>query len=382
MRDLTRAGLQVVGVDCEPEHEGFRSVYGESRLCPNPDHQPDAWVAFMIALARELGARPVIIPAADIFVTALGRHAQALAPHYIFSMESIAVQARLATKDQQYALAAAANLPIPRTVAVTCLAEVEAYLATVRFPCLMKPHHQREWEQLPAGNPLRRVKLVTAENAEEMLDWYAHTSSLRPEVVLQEIVAGGDDAKYCYLSVYGQNSRRLGYCVVRELRAHPIGFGSASVVEPVVDEEIATICDTFLRRVGYVGICEIEVKRDVRDHGVRLIEANPRYSVTADAAPYAGVPIGLLHYQSLLGQEGAEQTTTRFGFRHVALRRELAAVHQYTERGISTWVDLWDSYQTPLEFFDFDLEDPRPTWSTVNLGLRAFLRNTLKSFGL
>ena len=44
--------------------------------------------------------------------------------------------------------------------------------------------------------------------------------------------------------------------------------------------------------MNYVGICEIEVKRDTRDGVVRLIEANPRFSVTADAAVYAGVDIG------------------------------------------------------------------------------------------
>ena len=47
------------------------------------------------------------------------------------------------------------------------------------------------------------------------------------------------------------------------------------VTEPVIDEDADRVCDRFLRRIGYVGICEIEMKRDTRDGRVKLIEANP-----------------------------------------------------------------------------------------------------------
>jgi predicted ATP-grasp superfamily ATP-dependent carboligase len=122
MRDLLRRGVRAVGVDCIADHEGFRSRYGTSHLCPNPDTHPDEWVAFMVRLAAELGAKPVIIPAADLFVTALGRHVEALKAHYTFSLESIAVQAALATKEQQYALAERFGLPIPRSTYIQCSA--------------------------------------------------------------------------------------------------------------------------------------------------------------------------------------------------------------------------------------------------------------------
>ena len=280
MRDLLRRGVRTVGVDCHPENEGFRSAYGTSYLCPDPDTDADAWVAFMIDLARKLGARPVIIPAADQFVSAIGRHAETLRDYYIFSLESVAVQAALATKEQQYELARRHGLTICNTAYIQSRREMEKFAAAARFPCLIKPRHQREWEALPEGNPLRGEKLVTAEDAAALLESYSFSEPHRPEVVVMEIIAGGDDAKYCYLSVYGRGSRRLGHCVVQEFRAYPIFFGSGSLVTPVVDPEIDSLCDSFLRSVGYVGICEIEVKRDSRDHIVRLIEANPRFSGT------------------------------------------------------------------------------------------------------
>lgn len=382
MRDLLRRGVRTVGIDCDSSHEGFRSSYGKSHLCPNPDTHPEQWVAFMIDLARQLGAKPVIIPAADIFVSALGKHVEALKEHYIFSLDSIAVQAALATKEQQYALAAQHGLPIPRTSYIQSRADLETFVSQARFPCLIKPRHQREWDALPAANPLRGLKLATADNAEQLLAAYAHTETLRPEVVAQEIIAGGDDAKYCYLSVYGAGSRRLGHTVVHELRAHPVLFGSGSIVEPVIDPEIATLCDNFLRGIGYVGICEIEVKRDTRDGVVRLIEANPRYSVTADASGYAGVDIGWLHYLDLIGQPVDPVEPTHLGYRHIVLRRDIPALPRYVERGLLTWSQIRQTYRGELAFFDFDRHDWGPTLATVQYCARVAGGTVLRSVGL
>jgi predicted ATP-grasp superfamily ATP-dependent carboligase len=361
MRDLLRRGVRTVGIDWDESHEGFSSNYGKSYVCPNPDDDPEGWVTFMIELSRSLGTKPVIIPAADIFVSALGKHVDALREHYTFSLESIAVQAALATKEQQYALARKFGLPIPRTDYIESMLDMEQFAASARFPCLIKPRHEREWAALPEGNKLRRLKLVTAETAGELVDAYSWTEKYQPEVVAQEIIAGGDDSKYCYLSVYGRDSRRLGYCVVHELRASEVLFGSGSFVEPVIDEEIAEICDTFLRGVRYVGICEIEVKRDTRDGAVRLIEANPRFSVTADAAVYAGVDIGWLHYLDLIGKNPASVEANYLGFRHVVLWRDLPVLRHYVARHILSWRDIINSYRGPLKFFDLDFNDLNPT---------------------
>jgi predicted ATP-grasp superfamily ATP-dependent carboligase len=154
------------------------------------------------------------------------------------------------------------------------------------------------------------------------------------------------------------------------------------MVEPVVDEEIATLCDNFLRGIGYVGICEIEVKRDTRDGVVRLIEANPRYSVTADAAIYAGVNIGWLHYLDLIGEPVEPAEATAFNFRHVVLRRDIPALPRYVERGILTWKQIRESYSGKLAYFDFDLQDRRPTMQTLKGCGRVAIGATLRSVGL
>ncbi len=365
MRNLLRRGVRAYAFDCTPRQTGFRSAYGKTFLCPNPDFEPAAWVAFMQQLSQDLGERPVLIPSADQFVTAISAHAQELKDHFIFLPTATATQALLATKERQYAIAADHGLPTARTAYVTSSEELRRFGEAASFPCLIKPDHCREWEVLPPGHPLRGQKLGLADSLPELLAQYASVASSTPKLVVQEVIQGPDTAKLCYISCYSRTGERLGSCVVRQLRTDPIYFGSASVVEPVDDPEADALSDRFLRSINYSGLCELELKRDTRDGQVRLIEANPRYSVTSDAAPHTGVDVGWLHYLDLIGQPVTSVRPSNFNFRHIALRRDFSTFRSYLKAGLLTWRGFFDSYRRPVHFFDFDLHDRRVTWDTV-----------------
>lgn len=365
MRNLLRRGVRAYAFDCTRGQTGFRSAYGKTFLCPNPDSEPAAWVEFMQQLSRDLGERPVLIPSADQFVTAISAHAAALTDHFIFLPAASATQALLATKERQYAIAAAHGLKTARTEYITSAHELRRFGETARFPCLIKPDHCREWEVMPAGHLLRGQKLALAASLPILMEHYESVVQYTPKLVVQEVIEGPDTAKLCYISCYGRSGVRLGSCVVRQVRTDPIYFGSASVVEPVDDIEADQVSDQFLQSIGYSGICELELKRDTRDGEVKLIEANPRYSVTSDAAPHTGVDIGWLHYLDLLGYPVQPVRPTNFHFRHIALRRDFSTFRSYIKAGLLTWGDFFRSYRGPVHFFDFDRRDRRVTWTTL-----------------
>ena len=382
MRDLEQKGVRAVGIDCNPSNPGFRSKYGRSFLCPNPDNEPDNWVAFMVSLSAAMGERPVLIAASDIFVSAIGKHAHILADHFIFSESGCTLQAALATKETQYALARDSGLPSPQAAYVQSVEELDQFCQSARFPALLKPRHHREWQALPEGNPLRGNKTISAKTPEELISHYKKVCPLVPEAVAQEEIVGPDSAKYCYLSVYARDGHRLGSCVVHELRAYPLMYGCATLVEPVIDEEIDRVCNNFLSSIGYVGICEIELKRDIRDGQLRLIEVNPRFSGTGDSAKYAGVETGFIHYLDLIGQTPSPVVSTRFGFRHVMLSAELTAFPKYLEEGLIGWKEWIRSLSYPMEYFDFDLSDFSNARGTAVKSARGLLGGLLRTWHL
>jgi D-aspartate ligase len=292
----------------------------------------------------------------------------------------VSTQALLATKQRQYGIAAAHGMPVPATQFVRSPEEVSAFGAGARFPCLLKPLHCRQWERVPPSHPFYFRKVVVVSTAGELEANYELSSQIDPQVVVQEVIEGPDTAKLVYLSCYGVSGERLGACLVREVRTAPIYFGSASLVVPMHDPDVDALCDGFLRSIGYSGLCEIELKRDSRDGCVRMIEANPRYSVTADAAPYLGVDLGWLHYLNLIGQPVAPISQKSRDLRHIVLVRDFSCFRDYLRAGLLTWGQLIQSYRRPVVFFDFDLRDWRVTAATCVTLLRLLLGPPLRRF--
>jgi predicted ATP-grasp superfamily ATP-dependent carboligase len=365
MRDLAGRGVTVCCIDCLREQPGFSTVYGPAYLCPNPDDAPREWLAFMLDLADRMGGKPALIPSADQFVSAIAEHADALEERFIFCRGGVAAQKLLATKRRQYEIAEQHGLPVPRTRLIGSGADVETFCAEAVFPCILKPIHFREWQRLPTSHPLYYLKLLQADSPDDLRAKYALAAQVSPEVIVQEVIAGPDTNKLVYLSCYSQSGERLGHCLFRQMRTYPPHFGSASVVEPVLDDDATDrLCDGFLRSLGYAGICELELKRDDRDGRVKLIEANPRYSVTSDAAVYAGVDIGWLHYLDLIGQVVTPVDPEKREFRHVVLARDFATIRSHLSEGLATWGTVLQSYKPPVAFFDFNLRDWRVTAST------------------
>jgi predicted ATP-grasp superfamily ATP-dependent carboligase len=373
MRALHRRGVRVFGVDHRPEMPGFKTRYADVRLCPNPDVEPHRWVAFMFDLSREIGGQPVLISSADQYVTAIATHGGKIEARFQFCKTSMATQALLATKERQYSIADENGLPAPHTRFLQSIEDANAFAREARFPCLLKPLHCREWKRDPA-HPLFDQKVVIAKTADELRRHYLSASSMSPEMMAQEIIEGPDTAKLVYLSCYGQSGERIGTAMVREIRTTPIYFGSASVVEPVTDPEADRLCNHFLSSLGFWGLCEIELKRDMRDGQVKMIEANPRFSVTADAAYYAGVELGWLHYLDLIGQKVTPVEPSSRNFRHIVLTRDFDTIRSYRQRKLLTWWELIRSYRPPVYFFDFDMFDPLLTARNVLEWMRLLIR--------
>jgi predicted ATP-grasp superfamily ATP-dependent carboligase len=372
VRGLQQRGVRAICFDATPDNPGFRSVYGPARLCPDPDLDGPGWLRFMATLAEEIGSRPVLIASSDRFVSAIARHASALSDHYLLS-PGTALQGLLADKHTQYELAAGHGMPMPLTQFARTVDEVRQFARTVRFPCLLKPTHFREWLRCPTDHPLYARKVAIAHSPEHLVDTYKQAATFNPLVILQEIIEGPDTGKRVYLSCYDAGGRRIANAMFKELRCEPLGFGPATVTEPVDDPETDAICDRFLRSLGFVGLCEIEMKRDARDGRVKLIEANPRLSGGGDAAPYAGVELCWLHYLDVLGHPVSPVAPSSRDFRHVVVRSDAIAVVEYYRAGLITWRDILRSYRPPLAFYDLDTRDWRYSIETLYVAARLLI---------
>jgi D-aspartate ligase len=359
MRNLARRGLKTYCFDYGQNRQAFHTVYGKAFKCPDPDRNPSDWLEFMLNLARKIGGKPVLIPSADIFVLAMEAHADVLEKAYIFCRETIALQGLLATKKRQYDLAIEHGMPIPRTRFATNLEEVLEFGSAIEYPCVIKPVRSYDWAKIQRSYVWARSKVALAASSKELEEKYRIIAGISHEVVVQEVIAGPDTSRLVYLSCYSIDHRRIARCMVRTIRSSPINFGSSSVVEPVEDPDTDSFCDRFLKSIGYAGLCEISLKRDSRDGLVKMIETNPRYTGISNAAPYAGVDLGWLHYLDLIGRRVEMVNPNGRKFRHIALTWDAKTIGSCRRAGLLTWRDLIRSYRPPVVFYDLDLRDWR-----------------------
>lgn len=370
MRNLSRRGVPVSCVDCDPKEAGFLRRYGEAHLCPNPDQDSENWLRFMLELTRKFDRKPALIPASDRFLSAIAKHAEALADAYCLGADP-KLQGQLSQKESLYLLARQHGMPIPRTGKVRSEADLLEFAKKAVFPCLLKPMSAREWEVFPTGHPLHLAKVAVAQDTSQLIQMYRMVAGISPILSIQEVIEGPDTAKLVYLSCYDRSGRRIGHAMVRELRCQPRNFGSAGVCEPCTDTEADAICDEFLQRAGCRGLCEIELKRDSRDGSLKMIEANPRLSVTGDAAAYDGVDLCWLHYLDLTGQQVEPVNPLVRDYRHIMVVRDVRSLRQDWENGELKWGDIARTYKLPLVFYDIDLHDLRYTIKTCSFALRV-----------
>jgi len=373
VRALKRRGVRACLIDCNPAMAGFHSVHGPARLCPDPDVDGAGWTRFMVDLAKELGGRPVLIPSSDRYVTATANHIDALSGHYILS-PGVPLQGLLADKHTQYELAARHGMPMPRTEFAHNADDVARFARAAAFPCLLKPKHFREWLRCSPDHPLYARKIAIATSPDELMAIYQQAAAIDGDVILQEIIEGPDSGKRVYLSCYDASSRRIANAMLRELRCEPLGFGPASVTEPIEDRGVDEVCDRWLRSLGYVGLCEIEIKQDTRDGQFKLIEANVRLTGSGDAAPHAGVDLCWLHYLDLIGHPVAPVAPRGRDFRHVTVRADAVAIVEYRRAGLLTWKELRRSWRPPLAFYDLDASDWRYSAETIYIALRLLFK--------
>ncbi|UCF70150.1 MAG: carbamoyl-phosphate synthase, partial [candidate division WOR-3 bacterium] len=123
-RSLGRKGMKVIGVDWKRDI-GFRSRYVKPFLCPHPLKDPKAFLEFMMGLRRSSSHKPVLFLTADEFVIAVSRMREQLADRYLFNIPSGELIECIMNKDCLYLKAQDAGIPVPKTVKLDTLEDLE-----------------------------------------------------------------------------------------------------------------------------------------------------------------------------------------------------------------------------------------------------------------
>jgi len=374
LRNLTRQGYEVWGVTENSRDKGLHSRYGKELICPNPESECKKWVSFMQHLGRNIKDRPVLIPTSDRYVLALTRVAKELKNYFRFHGYDTDLSEKLTLKHTQLELANLCQFPTPHWRLITGRKDLISFVKKVKGKILIKPDVSHHWQIESAQQIKGEAKVMVASNRDELLKIYELVKPFSKNLILMEYIPGPDKNLFYWTGFVRKDGKVAGRLVGQKTRVHPIHFGSASFVELVDNKKVENLCNLFLKKLGYAGLCGIEVKLDPRDNQYKLIEINPRYGLWEDIGIPEGVDLAKQAVDSLYGDVVSIKRPRSFTQKWVSLHRDIRVFPKYWKEGeLNPFSWLW-SLRPPIIINDLPLSDLKFVIGMVKLQLSRLIK--------
>jgi predicted ATP-grasp superfamily ATP-dependent carboligase len=250
---------------------------GASRYCrrtfrfPYETQALDRLAPYLLELRAEFDCNPVLIATSDETAILIADHYEELSASYLIAQNGGAIVATLADKMTMFGLAREHGVPTPGTMLPRNPAEALRYAETAKYPVMLKG---------AMGNKLFErtgKKMVVVNDAKELMQWYGELEDPRePNLMIQELIPGGDDEVYIFNGYFDSSSRCLAAFTGRKIRQYPVHVGCASLGESTWIPEVAEITISFMQKIGYKGVLDIGYRRDPRDGQYKVLDINPR----------------------------------------------------------------------------------------------------------
>jgi predicted ATP-grasp superfamily ATP-dependent carboligase len=269
-------------------------------------------------------------------------------------------------KSRTYELARDIGIESPLTFNVHTQDDIAIALERISYPCALKPVHSHAFARHFAG-----MKAFRVHNDDDMRAALARTVAFGIEMIVTEIIPGGDDQFFSYYSYMDEEGEPLLHATKRKLRQYPIWFGSGCFHATDRNPEVAELGLRFFEGVGLRGLGNVEFKRDARDGRLKLIECNHRFTAATGLMRAAGLDLPLFVYNRLTGRPLPPVDEYRPGQTMWYPMRDLRAFAAYRRHGEISLLSWLRSIMRRHHYPVASLSDPRPV--LVN-NLRVFGR--------
>ena len=354
IRSLGRLGVPVYGVHEGPWAPAANSAYLRGRFFWQPDPQsPEQVLAGLARLSERIGRPAVLLPTDDAGAIFLAEHGGPLRPRFLFSDPPPGLPRQLAGKYSLYQLCRELGVPCPHVALPGSLAQAREFAAGAGFPLIAKL--TTPWSN---GRGLRSTSIVAGPAQLDAI--YQECAQAQAGLMLQEFLPGGNGRDWFFHGYCDASSDcRPAFTGVKE-RSYPAHAGLTCLGRSTPSARLRAEVTGLLRRLGYRGIVDLDLRLDPRDGQFKLLDFNPRlgaqFRLFCDTA---GLDVAIAAYLDLTGQPipAGEQVTGR-GFL-VENYDPLGALRYWRdgELGLSSWLA---SLRTVDEMAWFARDDLRP----------------------
>ena len=339
-------------------------------VCGNGDPQR-TWIDWLMGDGGAPFEGAVLLPCGDDGVELTARNRTRLATRFRLIEGNDEILLAMLDKGSTYALAARLGVPAPAACPARTLAEALAAADRVGYPFALKPRYSHRLQRF------FNTKLFVITSREQLCSVFEQVQAHGLEVLVTEIIPGGDDRLCSYYTYLDDRLEPLFHFTKRKLRQHPNGFGTGSYHISDWNPEVANLGLRFFRGVGLSGFGNVEFKRDPRDNELKLIECNPRFTLLHEMVQICGIDLSLLVYNRLTDQPLPTVGEYRRGVRFLLVCDDFYAFRDAHRRGELSWTQWLRSLLHRQHFLYFRWSDPWPAMVLAWWYLRDGLRRRL-----
>jgi len=284
-RSLGKMGVPVIVIDtrsnCIARFSRFcRRFY----TCPNYDTDALADFLELLATKHELSGW-MIFPSNDHAVMTLARNRERLGKHYRWVGPDHETAHRIYDKLVLTNLAASLSIPVPLTFAAG--SPPPEHLS---FPCIVKGRLGLTFYKTLGS------KALICNNLNELNRILSHQAiRSSPELaMIQEIIPSQDPHYTISVATFSAHGEVKAWWMGQKLREHPWKFGTATLTESVLIEDLKPYTQALMRALNYTGVAETEFLYDAARRTYKLIEINARTWLWSGHAAACGVDFAAL----------------------------------------------------------------------------------------
>jgi len=292
VRSLGRRNVHVIGVDNNALCVGRFSKYLDTFMLEN---NAGLVCKRLIDIASGEECKPILFCTSDYYLQFLAEYSDVLREYYVMPKSYVRETINLfLNKAKFYKICIENSIDLPTTYFPSSLDDVKRVSKHIRYPCIIKPTLPHLWRRRLKGK-----KIIFVESPQKLVSYYKFLSPREGEVIIQEVVPGGEELIYVFGGYFNRYSEPLAVFTGRKLRQFPPMFGSASLMESVENQEILEKSVSILKKMGYHGICGTEFKLDPRSGVFKMMEINIRPTLWFSVTMASGVDIIYTAYKDL-----------------------------------------------------------------------------------
>ncbi|MDO5650291.1 MAG: carboxylate--amine ligase, partial [Gallicola sp.] len=336
--------------------------YGQSKyvkealIAPHYVREEEAYLDFLLRYGRSQDVKPVLFPTADPYVEFVDKYFYELKEYYLFPMDRKGFLTDLMDKTKLEQLAKDYGLRTPETLSVDEDDLYNKVMKEIGFPLIVKPADS------PTFVEKYREKAFFIETERELKRVLDMTKKDGYEVFIQRIIPGPEENNYNFDAYMDQNGNFAYYTTEYKIRQWPNNFGASTYAAQKWIPEAAEFAMPFIKALNFKGFIEMEMKRDVNNGLIYLIEINVRYVNFTQMHVDIGMDTPYLTYLEMTGQDiGQKAIDYDTGYRWRYLYEDISSMRNYVRTGqMSREEIIAQNKHKPIVASTWSLYDPWP----------------------